>query len=98
MVSLNVLSNCLVDPDVMDDIRNSGGLDQLLAFINESYPSVEVKLYAAQAIGRAAKNGEIRARVRVRVNIVGKQQKQLANCCLYLLSVCEQLNRRWRFR
>lgn len=68
MVSLHVLSNCMVDPEAMDEIRNSGGIDQLLAFINENYPTMEVKLYAAEAIGRAAKN-ERNARILHEQNI-----------------------------
>lgn len=42
----------------MEDIRHSGTLEKLILFIGENFPTQEVKLYAAQAIAKAAKNGQ----------------------------------------
>jgi len=56
MVVLNAISNCLLSEDMMESFRNSGGLETLLVFMQNNFPSPQVKLYAAQAIGRAAKN------------------------------------------
>jgi len=78
IVALQVLSNCLVESEAMEDIRHSGTLEKLILFIGENFPTQEVKLYAAQAIAKAAKNA---------TNIKMLHEENIEQCLVNLLNL-----------